>query len=49
MKLKNATCPKCDSTNTHKEKILGSDTTDIECLDCKYVGHWKEFQKEESI
>lgn len=43
MKLKGGTCPKCGSTETIKEKIMGQDTLDIICLKCKYVGHWSEF------
>jgi len=47
MKLKDGKCPKCGSINTTKEKIMGADTLDIICQDCKYVGHWKEFHKED--
>ena len=48
MKLKDGTCPKCGSKNTTKEKIMGADTLDIICLDCRYIDHWSEFHKEEN-
>jgi len=47
MKLKEGKCPKCGSGNTTKEKIMGSDTGDIVCNDCNYVGHWREFFQNE--
>jgi len=47
MKFKGGTCPKCGSKNTVKEKIMGQDTMDIVCIDCNYIGHWKEFHPEE--
>lgn len=48
MKLKGGRCPKCDSMNTTKEKIMGADTMDIICQDCEYIGHWKEFHEGEA-
>ncbi len=45
MKLKGGTCPKCSSSDTCKEKIMGQDTGDIICLKCRYIGHWSEFHK----
>lgn len=47
VKLRGGTCPKCESTNTTKEKIMGQDTMDIICLDCRYTGFWKEFHKDD--
>lgn len=45
MKLKNNKCPKCQSKDTYKEKILGADTLDVVCSKCGYTGHWKEFDE----
>lgn len=48
MKRDGAVCPNCGSTSTPaKEKIMGQDTQDLICLDCKYVGWWTEFQPKE--
>lgn len=47
MKLKGGTCPECGSARTSKEKIMGSDTGDIICLDCRYTDNWGEFHKSE--
>ena len=47
MKLKDGICPRCDSKRTRKEKIMGADTMDIECLDCGHIGHWREFHPTE--
>jgi predicted nucleic-acid-binding Zn-ribbon protein len=45
MKRSGAICPKCGSTSTPaKEKIMGQDTQDLICLDCKHIGWWKDFQ-----
>ncbi len=47
MKLKGGTCPECGSKKTQKEKIMGADTMDIECLDCGNIDHWSKFHPEE--
>lgn len=45
MKRSGAICPKCGSASTPaKEKIMGQDTQDLICLDCKHIGWWKDFQ-----
>lgn len=40
-------CPKCNSTNTAKEKIMGNQTGDLICLDCRYIGCALEFRGRE--
>ncbi|HCG5919316.1 TPA: Eag protein [Vibrio parahaemolyticus] len=46
MKRAGAVCPKCGSTTRpYKEKIMGQDTQDLICADCKYTGWWTEFQQ----
>ncbi|MEZ8095800.1 hypothetical protein ACED51_17005 [Photobacterium swingsii] len=40
-------CPKCGSTDTDKDRYLGSDTMDRVCFDCNYVGAKSEFRKPE--
>ncbi|EHK9101370.1 Eag protein [Vibrio parahaemolyticus] len=48
MKRSGAVCPKCGSTSRPiKEKIMGQDTQDLICPDCKYTGWWTEFQPKE--
>jgi predicted nucleic-acid-binding Zn-ribbon protein len=39
-------CPKCGSDNTHKDRIMGSDTMDRKCGDCGYMGVYREFKEE---
>jgi predicted nucleic-acid-binding Zn-ribbon protein len=47
MKRDGAVCPKCGSTKTPtKEKIMGQDTQDLICADCKHTGWWTDFQPE---
>jgi hypothetical protein len=44
----NTVCPKCGSKSTPiKEKIMGQDTHDLICCDCKHIGWWKDFQPKE--
>ncbi len=45
MTLKGGTCPKCSSSETCKEKIMGQDTGDLICSGCRYIGHRSEFHK----
>lgn len=45
VKLKGGTCPKCASTQTAKEKIMGADTGDIKCMECGYTDNWSEFHR----
>jgi RNA polymerase subunit RPABC4/transcription elongation factor Spt4 len=40
-------CPKCGSSNTIKEKIMGADTMDRICQNCKYIGSKNEFKNKE--
>jgi len=45
MKREGAVCPECGSTKRpYKEKIMGQDTQDLICADCKHVGLWSHFQ-----
>ena len=45
MKRSGAVCPKCGSEKTPmKEKIMGQDTQDLICLDCKHIAWWTDFQ-----
>ena len=45
MKRSGAICPNCGSSRTPvKEKIMGQDTQDLICLDCKHVAWWRDFQ-----
>ncbi|WP_345852422.1 hypothetical protein [Shewanella algae] len=45
MKRAGAVCPECGSTSTPmKEKIMGQDTQDLICVDCKHIGWWASFQ-----
>jgi hypothetical protein len=44
----NTVCPECGSKSTPiKEKIMGQDTQDLICRDCKHIGWWKDFQPKE--
>lgn len=40
-------CPKCDSSNNSKERIMGADTMDRICHNCKYIGSKEEFKSED--
>ncbi|WP_040393327.1 hypothetical protein [Cellvibrio sp. BR] len=45
MQRAGAVCPECGSTKTpRKEKIMGQDTQDLICADCRHVGWWASFQ-----
>lgn len=45
MGIHRGNCPKCGSSKTMKEKINGSHTGDLICLDCKYVGLASGFEE----
>jgi transcription initiation factor TFIIIB Brf1 subunit/transcription initiation factor TFIIB len=38
-------CPKCHSTETHKDRRMGSDTGDRICNKCGYTSMAHEFKK----
>lgn len=42
-------CPKCGSRNTHKDRIMGSDTMDRECEDCGHVGWHASFRDDPDV
>ena len=41
-------CPKCNSKNTYKEKILGQDTGDRVCKDCGHITSAASFRIKEN-
>lgn len=44
MAASRGTCPECGSTEVTKERIMGSQTGDLVCVDCKYAGSPNEFK-----
>ena len=47
MSVVNGKCPKCGSNNLRKERIMGAQTMDLECMACKYSDHPSKFDLSE--
>ncbi|MDW1964874.1 Eag protein [Vibrio sp. Vb0587] len=43
------TCPECGSSEVTKERIMGAQTGDLICLDCKFSGSPSRFSSKSQL